>query len=280
MQTLTIAGVGLVGGSFALAARKAGVQTILGVSSPRTIDEALARGVIDRGVTLEEAAAVSDILYLSQPVNTIVSTLAALQPFDRAGLFVTDAGSTKKAIVAAGLRSLRKSQFIGGHPMAGKASRGVAEASGDLFDGRTYVFTPSSPSEMDTPEARAFIELVGRTGARVAVMTAEEHDRTVAFTSHLPQLLSTALSSMLADELADNRSLEVAGPGLLDMTRLGMSDFDLWRDIVNTNVSEIDHALSVYIDKLTEIRHNLQTPNLGHEFRAAQEMSYRLRRQR
>jgi prephenate dehydrogenase len=108
-------------------------------------------------------------------------------------------------------------------------------------------------------------------------MTPEQHDRTVAYTSHLPQLLSTALASVLGDALPPDQ-LDISGPALADMTRLAMSSFDVWHDILLTNHHAIDHALNVYIDKLTELRHNLQTQGLGKDFRIAADMAARLRR--
>jgi prephenate dehydrogenase len=115
-------------------------------------------------------------------------------------------------------------------------------------------------------------------GAVPAVLTAEKHDSIVAFTSHLPQMASTALASVVGTQIQQIEYLQISGPGLQDSTRLALSSWDVWRDIVRTNVGNLDHALSVYIDKLTEIRENLQTQRLGEEFSIASEAAGKIRR--
>src|SRR5580700_5367762 len=142
MKSAAIIGVGLIGGSFGLALRKAGFEgPILGVSSARSIEQAVERGAIDRGVSLEEAAGVCDLLFLSQPISGILETLRKLDPLVRPDALVTDAGSTKQIIVEEAKRSLHRCVFVGGHPMAGKAVRGVAEADADLFRDRPWILT-------------------------------------------------------------------------------------------------------------------------------------------
>jgi len=190
VKTVAIVGVGLIGGSFALALRKAGFQgRIIGVSSPATIDKAFSRGAIDEALPLAEAAAAADLVYLSQPISRIIETLKVLDT----DALVTDAGSTK-AVICETARELKRGRFVGGHPMAGKESRGVEQADADLFRGRPYVLTSREP------ELENWID---RIGARLVLLEPAEHDRQVAFVSHLPQLLSTALASVLAGK---NRS--------------------------------------------------------------------------
>ncbi len=146
MESVAIFGVGLIGGSFGLALKKAGFGgEILGVSSEASIHAALERGAIDRGSALEEAARRADLLYLAQPIGRILDTLRHLDPLVRADALVTDAGSTKHAIVTGARKLLHGCQFLGGHPLAGKEKRGVEQAEADLFRGRTYVLTPASP---------------------------------------------------------------------------------------------------------------------------------------
>jgi prephenate dehydrogenase len=250
MKTVGIIGVGLIGGSFGLALRKAGFEGgLLGVSSPRSIDEALARGAIDRGATLEEAAGTCDLLFLSQPISGILETLRKLDPLVRPEALVTDAGSTKQAIVDEAARSLRRCAFVGGHPMAGKELRGAGAADADLFRGRPWVLT----SAIDHP----FRKWVAALGAREIILDPAQHDRLVAWSSHLPQLASTALASVIGERAPDAAS--VAGPGLLDSTRLAMSSYDLWRDILETNSVEVSAALDAYIEKLTALRSGFES---------------------
>ena len=276
MNTVAVAGVGLIGGSFALALRKAGFAgEILGVSSPQTIEAAIAAGAINRGATLEEAAATADLLYLAQPVELILATLKRLGPIYRAGCLVTDAGSTKQAIVDQAGRSLPGGSFLGGHPMAGKESRGVAAADADLFAARPYVLTPVIQDRTgQEPTFRSFLEAMG---AQVLEMPAEIHDSTVAFTSHLPQLVSSALAATLAST-SNSYIDQVFGTGLLDMTRLALSSPDLWLSILATNRTEVTVALDRFIDRMTHVRESLQTDNLESEFLAGNAFSAQLRK--
>jgi len=277
MQTVAIVGVGLIGGSFGLALKKAGFGgSILGVSSPATIEAALERGAIDEGLPLADAAARADVLYLAQPIGRILDTLRHIDGLVREGTLITDAGSTKSAIVSAARLHLRRALFLGGHPMAGKEKRGVAEADADLFRGRTYVFTTDDAQALDAPCTLEFLEWIGRIGAQAVMMDAEEHDRVVSFTSHLPQLVATALAATVAECAGDR--LAVAGPGLRDSTRLALSSFDLWRDILATNSGPIEQALAAYITKLEHLRDNLRTREIEGEFEIAAALAATLRK--
>jgi prephenate dehydrogenase len=280
MQTVAIAGVGLIGGSFAQALRAAGFDGhILGVSSPATIEQACKLGVIDRGASLEEAVQTADLLYLAQPISQILSTIDQIGEMDtRRDLLITDAGSTKQAIVARAQQKIRGAQFVGGHPMAGKESRGVGSAEPELFRGRTYVLTPRSPGDLSTGPARIFVDWIARIGAVLVTMSPGEHDVTVSFTSHLPQLLSTTLACTLSDALAASQDVSVSGPGLSDTTRLALSEWDIWRDILTTNAKNIEKALGMYIDKLSEIRQNLTDPSIQDKFRMGADTARRFRR--
>jgi prephenate dehydrogenase len=254
MRTVAIVGVGLIGGSFGLALRKAGYPgAILGVSSPRSIDQALERGAIDRAATLEEAASTADLVFLSQPIFGILETIRLLGPLVGRDTLVTDAGSTKQLIVEAAQQHLTRCTFLGGHPMAGKELRGAAAADGDLFLGRPWVLT----GEPDHRTARVFRKWLGLFGAKEIVLDPARHDRLVAWGSHLPQLLSTALAAVLHDKAPD--ASRIAGPGLMDMTRLALSSYDLWGDILETNAASVSAALDAYIVKLQELRNNFES---------------------
>jgi prephenate dehydrogenase len=276
MHTVAIVGVGLIGGSFGLALKEHGFAgQRIGVSSPGTIDAALRAGAIDRGATLAEAVHDADLVYLAQPIGRILSVLRELDPMVRPDALVTDAGSTKHLIVETARRHLRRCAFLGGHPMAGKESRGVANAGADLFRNAQYCLTPADPADLETPAARAFRDWIRRSGAREVVVGAEEHDRMVALSSHLPQLASTALASLLAD---DEELL--AGPGLVGATRLAMSSYDIWRDILMTNSGAISEALTAYIQKLEYLRENLRSRALEEEFQRASETAQSIRQAR
>lgn len=279
MNSVAIVGTGLIGASFGLALRRAGfIGPILGVSSERALADAVAVGAIDRGVTLAEAAGQAELVFLSQSIGRILDTLRHLDPLLRPGALVTDAGSTKNEIVDHARQFIRRGQFLGGHPMAGKELRGAAAAEAGLFQGCTWVLTPDEPAELETPAARTFVDWLDRIGARLVVLDCDEHDRVVAFTSHLAQLASTALASSVGENLSEERHLRVAGPGLRGMTRLALSSYDLWRDILATNAEQIDRALSRYVQKMEYIRDNLRTRQLQNEFARGADLAARLRK--
>lgn len=272
MTTVSIAGVGLIGGSFALALRKHGLaERVIGVSSPHTLAAALAGGVIDEGLPLEEAVPVSDVVYLAQPISRILDQLPQIARLARPSALVTDAGSTKAEIVAraAAVFPPGGAIFLGGHPMAGKAERGVEAAEAGLFDGSTYVLAPAGGVLPVDERIQRFCDWTAKLGARLMVMDPEVHDRTVAITSHLPQMASTALAAVVLDQLTNAESWRVAGGGLRDMTRLARSAYDLWRDICFTNTKNIDQVLAAYIQRLEHLRENLRQPGLKEEFRRA-----------
>ena len=288
IETVTIVGVGLIGGSFGLALRAAGFKgRILGVSSPRTIAAALGKGTIERGAPLEEALPESDLIYLAQPISRILELLPEVRKLAPSRALVTDAGSTKGEIVEKAAALFGDGPwFIGAHPMAGKEQRGVERADADLFRDASYVLTPPvlTPSALtasdsrlpDVPVVKEFAAWIEKIGAKPVVLPADVHDRVVAWTSHLPQLLSTALASAMVDQLPGGEHLEIAGPGLRDMTRLAESPYEIWKDILATNGSNIEQVLTAYIDELEHFREKLNRDGLAKEFEAAQQARQRL----
>lgn len=275
MKTVAIVGVGLIGGSFGLALREAGFEgDRIGVSSRAALEAGFEAGAIDRGASLAEAAAVSDLIYLAQPVDRILSTIEELTSVVRPHTVVTDAGSTKRAIVAKAKECLSAAYFVGGHPMAGKEQRGVEAAEADLFRGRPYILTPHLARTAAFDELKSWLELIG---AEVIEMTAEAHDETVSFTSHLPQLVSTALAVTLANKGAD-RTFEVFGPGLLDMTRLAMSSPELWDPILSTNREAVGAALQSYRSALSDLQLALENDSLMELFGVGSAWAKQLRR--
>ena len=276
MKTVAIFGVGLIGGSFALALRKAGFQgRIIGVSSDQTIRTALDRQVIDEALPAAEAAAQADLLYLAQPIHKIADCLEELDRWVQPGALITDAGSTKKLIVDRASHVISRARFLGGHPMAGREKRGVEAAEADLFQGRPYVLTPRTPADLEHPAAREFLQWIPRIGSFPIVLSPEEHDETVAFTSHLPQLASSALGALLEGRFEPQS--RVYGPALVDSTRLALSSYDIWGDILDTNRDAVRRALTSYIAKLEEFRSELDAGTLRRGFDAGARFAARLR---
>jgi prephenate dehydrogenase len=278
MDNVVIVGTGLIGASFGLAMRKAGYKgRITGVSSAPAIADAVAVGAIGGGASLEEAVPEAELVFLSQTIGRIMDTIRHLDPLLRPGTLVTDAGSTKCEIVDLARQCITRVQFLGGHPMAGKETRGAAGADAELFRNRTWILTPDNGEELRTSGALEFRMWLSKLGARVLTLDADEHDRVVSLTSHLAQLASTGLAATVANKLGGPPRLEAAGPGLEDMTRLALGSYELWRDILATNSDHIDRALGVYIQELEHIRENLRTRQLQEEFERGRELAMRIR---
>jgi prephenate dehydrogenase len=280
-KRIAIIGVGLIGGSFALAARRAGVcEHITGLDRKDVLDQALARGVIDGVENAFESGEVSDadLVYLAAPVGAILSFLRTGSKSLKPGAIVTDAGSTKRDICRIARKALpREIVFIGGHPMAGSERAGVEFADADLFRGAAYALVPGDDA---SPEAvQAMVDLVKSIGATPISLTAEQHDRIAARISHSPQLVSTALALAVA-RTSDAQSLSLVGSGVLEMTRLAESRWSVWEGICRTNSDEITSALDDAIAQLEAVRSAVSSgdfSSVGDMFSAAGEVARRLR---
>ncbi|MBX3711303.1 MAG: prephenate dehydrogenase [Lysobacter sp.] len=273
LQTVTVVGVGLIGGSFALALREAGFTgRILGVSSPRTLETALRLGVINEGIGLEEGIRRADLVYLAQPISQILEVIPQIGPWLGPDAVVTDAGSTKVEIVRAAEAHLPPGAFLGGHPMAGKESRGVESAEAGLFRNRSYILTPTSGNPRG--HLSSFRDFLARFECLVFELTAEQHDSIIAYYSHVPQLASTALAVTVSGV---NGTKKAAGPGLIDMTRLAMSSYTVWKDILVTNRAHIGPALDDYISVLQQLRASLGTPEMERFFATGESLARGLR---
>jgi prephenate dehydrogenase len=243
-----IVGVGLIGGSWALALRRAGFAgPILGFDTPAGLEAIRARGVVDDLVARAPLAADvrgGDLVLLATPVGVTLKLLEDLAPSLPEGVVVSDTGSTKRAICAAAASATRAT-FVGGHPMAGSERSGIEVARADLFDGAPY-FLVSPPAEAADRVAEAVVAL----GARPVFMDAAEHDHLVALASHLPQLVSTSLAAVLAGA----GGALPGGPGLAAMTRLAASPWSVWADILATNRDLLAGPLDDTIGTLTRLR--------------------------
>ena len=248
-RQLTICGVGLIGGSLALTARKHRlVERIVGLGRTQAnLDLALERGLIDFATRdPAEAAHGASLVMLATPVMTFPATLAAMVPFLPLDAVVTDVGSVKSWVVGQ-LEPLLKEgmSFVGVHPIAGKETTGAIAAEEDLFRNRRVIVTPS---KLSTAEAVAKVEALWRaTGARIETMAPRVHDAILARASHLPQVVASALGCALADEIVDGRLAAAFGAGgLRDTTRIAGSSPEMWRDICLTNAEAIGTALKLY----------------------------------
>lgn len=259
---MSVVGCGLVGSSFALAMRRAGACVRLAGwdVSEAALDEALRLGIVDEvdGAFAGGGASASDLVYLSMPVGQIVAFLQGPAREVRPGAVVTDAGSTKLEVCrAAASNASRAWRFVGGHPVAGSHLSGPAHARADLFEGAPYVLTGEADGS-DPSALSALAETLRLLGARVRVMPAREHDRAMAFLSHLPQLVSGALAAVARDRLDARALRELAGAGYRDLTRLAASPWSVWRDILSTNSAEVADALDALLETLAAARDELR----------------------
>ena len=278
IATVTVAGVGLIGGSFAMALRRIGYRgRILGVSSPQTLEAAAKLGVIDDGCPLETALPQSDLVYMAQPVERIIDQLGQVRELVPKHALVTDAGSTKSSIIERA-RALFEDgpHFVGGHPMAGKEGRGVRLAEAELFAGALYALVPTGEVLPESPVVEEFCGWLDAMGCRRRVMQASQHDEVVAWTSHLPQLVSTALAAAIGTQLQDGRDLEIAGDGLRDMTRLAASPHAVWSGILKTNPGPIDEALAAVVQELEGLRDALDDGSAEKHFQRGQSLQGRI----
>jgi prephenate dehydrogenase len=248
MHTLTIVGVGLIGGSVGLAVKgRGGAARVIGVGRKlSTLDEARRLGVIDE-VSLDMADAVrrAEVAVFCTPVDHIADQVLACAAGCAPGTLLTDAGSTKAAIVGAVEGRLpRGVAFVGSHPLAGSEKRGPEHARADLFEGRLTVLTRTERTDPEALErAAAFWQALG---SRVKVMSPEEHDRALALTSHLPHLAASALAGLLPPELS-----ELTASGFRDGTRVAAGDPALWAAIFEQNRDAVLDALRLLRDRLT-----------------------------
>jgi len=248
-RRMTVCGVGLIGGSLAMIARREGlVGEIVGLGRTRkNLDIALERRIADR-VTQDpaEAARDADLVVLAVPVRTIPEAFAAMAPHLAPNAVVTDVGSVKGWVVRELEPLLGPAMALAAaHPVAGKETTGAVAADPGLFKDQRVIITPSARS---TPPALDKVEALWRaTGARVERMAPDVHDRILALASHLPQFVASALGAALADEqVAGKLAAGFGAAGLRDTTRIAASSAEMWRDIGLTNREAIVSALQLY----------------------------------
>ncbi|MDD5248580.1 MAG: prephenate dehydrogenase/arogenate dehydrogenase family protein [Rhodocyclaceae bacterium] len=254
---VVVCGVGLIGGSFALALKAAGAaREVVGLGRSRApLEEALALGVIDRiADDWMDAARDADLILLAMPVGQMPPVMAALAPHLQACTIVTDGGSTKSDVVAAARAAFggKINQFVPGHPIAGAEKSGVSAAKADLYRDKRVVLTPL------TENAAASVARLASAweacGAKVSQLAPEEHDRVFAAVSHLPHLLAFALVHDLAGRDNSDQLFGFAAGGFRDFTRIASSHPEMWRDICVANRAALIKELDAYLAELLKTR--------------------------
>ncbi|MDN5842975.1 MAG: prephenate dehydrogenase [Alcaligenaceae bacterium] len=260
VPVLAVVGIGLIGGSFAAALRDAGqVGRVLGVGrSKSSSDRAQALGLVDELVTLEEAAARSDLILLATPVGAIPDVVGRMQAHLRPDCVVSDAGSTK-ADVAAMARELlgeRCTQFIPGHPIAGSEAVGPEAADPHLYQGRTVILTPFERTP--APARRLLTRAWEACGARVQFMDPQAHDRAMASISHVPHFLAAAYMGQVSRSANADVHLSLAGTGFRDFTRIAAGSPEVWRDIFLSNRAAVLRELDELDEAIGALRGTLE----------------------
>jgi prephenate dehydrogenase len=248
---VAVVGVGLIGGSIGLAARERLGAVVRGWDpSPAVLDDALARGVLDAaGSSPADAVAAVDFAFVAAPVAALPGAVRAVVQAAHPDCVVTDVGSTKRSVVAA----VDDPRFIGGHPLAGAETAGVANARADLFDGATWYLTPTARTSGLLYERlhRLLVDL----GARPSALDAETHDALLATVSHLPHVLANVLVARAARVLSEEgERLPATGPSFRDATRVAGANTAIWRDIYLANADALVAAIDDTVQRLGEVR--------------------------
>ncbi|WP_353174011.1 prephenate dehydrogenase [Paracandidimonas soli] len=248
LPVLAVVGVGLIGGSFAAALRRAGkVGKVIGAGRSRdALVRAKGLGLIDEAVALEDAARQADIIALATPVGAIPAILSRLLPFLKPDALLTDVGSTKADVVKAARSALgdRSECFVPGHPIAGAEKTGPEAASADLFVGRTVVLTPL---EENTEQCRTLaIDLWKACGARVVLMEPDAHDAALASVSHVPHFLASVFMAQVSGADDADLRLSLAGSGFRDFTRISAGSAEMWQDIFMANRDAVLQELKAF----------------------------------
>jgi prephenate dehydrogenase len=254
---VAIVGLGLIGGSLAMAVRRRWPESlVIGVDHKPIVEQAMVLHAIDVGAEDLGMITGAELVVLAAPVGEICRLLeSGLSGLVEPGTVVTDVGSTKAAVMRAAGALPPGARFIGGHPLAGAAASGLEHARADLFDGRPWCLCPAPDGLLRVDE---FVQALG---AAPAMMSPDEHDRLLAFLSHLPQLAVSSLMEVIGGEVKD-AGLALAGRGLQDTTRLATSPPGIWKDVCQTNATHIGEALDRLIARLQELRAGLDDAEL------------------
>jgi prephenate dehydrogenase len=252
---ITIVGVGLLGGSLALQAREKGiVKRVIGVdANPENGDKALELGIVDEMATLEEAIPLTDLVVLATPVNVISGLLPRVLDTLPDGRVVMDLGSTKEIICRAVENHPRRRQYVAAHPIAGTENSGPAAAFSGLFKRKTMILCDQEKSS--NAALNLVVALAQSLEMRLSFMNSVEHDRHLAYVSHLSHISSFALGvTVLEKEKDESTIFDMAGSGFSSTVRLAKSSPDMWAPIFTQNTENISRALDAYIKRLQRFK--------------------------
>jgi len=252
-EQLGLIGCGLMGGSFALALKRAGlVKRVVGYSkSPSTTQRAMSMGVIDvEAPSALLAVSGADIVLLAVPVAATEATLKAIKHLVTKDMLIMDVGSTKRDVIDSARRVLRDhiGSFVPCHPVAGKEVSGVEHADPDLYTGKQVILTPIDRTH--AAQMHRAVQVWEGLGCKVLKMSPEAHDAAFAAVSHLPHLIAFALINGITGQGPGKEYLSLAGPGFRDFTRIAASEPKMWRDILLANRQELLAQSKIFQDTL------------------------------
>jgi len=254
-KKVAIIGLGLIGGSIALAVRAHWPSSlVIGLDRKEVLEKAMVLHAIDVAADDPMVIAEADLVILAAPVDQNIERMGELDRYVTTPAVVTDVGSTKRTTVEAARMLPSRFTFVGGHPLGGAPRGGIEYARPDLFVDRPWLFTPEDDDTAGVVEQLS--RFVRELGARPEIIEPAEHDRLLAFVSHLPQLTASALMHVVGTT-AGERGLALTGRGLFDATRLASSPADIWRDICRSNADAIGEALDDLIRELEALRRGL-----------------------
>ena len=252
-EQLGLIGCGLMGGSFALALKQAGlVKRVVGYSkSPSTTERARAMGIIDiEAPSALLAVSGADIVLIAVPVAATEASFKSIKHLVTPDMLIMDVGSTKRDVVDAARRALREhvGLFVPAHPIAGKEVAGVENADANLYVGKQVILTPIERTL--APQLQKASELWTRLGCKVLTMSPEAHDAAYAAVSHLPHMIAFALMNAISGQAQGQEFLSLAGPGFRDFTRIAASEPKVWRDILLANREELLAQSTIFRNSL------------------------------
>lgn len=276
-KQISIVGAGLIGGSLGLLIKKIFPDlTLIAVDKSAVITGLPERSPFDELFDVDElsmAIANSDLVFLCLPISDIIELLPKLMSEAKQGALICDVGSVKEPILIEAEKHLVPGvYFIGGHPIGGSEGHGFDDASAAVLDGVKFIISPASnvPDEV----IKKHSEFLTKLNFQVVEMNPALHDRAIAYTSHLPQFISTALAlSMEQVEKFEH----TAGPGLTSMTRLASSPPELWNNIIRYNSDELIEAISVFSSLLSELENDIKEGSISEKFKAAADLSGKIR---
>ncbi|MBD3288608.1 prephenate dehydrogenase/arogenate dehydrogenase family protein [candidate division KSB1 bacterium] len=274
ISKVAIIGLGVMGGSIGLSIKQRKLcEHVVGVDEFSVIHNALDRGAIDEGFDkseMQKALESAEIVFICTPINQILDLIQQVSAHVSPNTIVCDVGSTKSQIVDKATKHFKNNDiyFIGSHPMAGSEMKGIEAADHYLFENVVWVLTPHQ--KMPDTSIRKLGTLLENIGAKVLMLSPEQHDKIAAAVSHLPQLLAISLTNMIARFHQENPNyIRLAAGGFRDMTRIASSPYSIWKDIIRSNVPQIETFIDEFIKELQQTKKDLKSDRIEHDFEKA-----------